>query len=265
MFSIPLLVALGFYAVSTVLYMLFLAGVSERIRPWARAMLVGGAVAHLAAIGYHHAWNRDPAITTPASLINLGVFCVVVAYLVFHLALRTSGAGGVVAPFAAVVLGTLLNNTGVRVPGMKAVAVLTPVHIAMSAIGFACFAVAFTAAILRLIAEARLRERYGRGWPRLPAVSTLDRAIFLALRVGFPFYTIGIILGVVWAYWERGAGLLVAEYLLGVGVWVLFAVLILAFVRSGWRGRKAAVLVIAGFMATLSIVLMYVFRRLNGP
>lgn len=262
MYSMPLVIALACYGCSTVLYMLFLAGASDRVRPWARAVLLAGAAAHLAAIAYHHAWHRDPPIVAPASLVNLGVFVVVAAYLVLHLALRTTGAGGIVAPFATVVLGTLLNNAGGQVPGMKAVAVLTPVHIATSVVGFLFFAAAFTAATLRLVADARLRERHGLGWPRMPPIATLDRFTFAALRLGFPFYTIGIVLGAVWAWWGSEAGPLLPEYVLGVGVWVLYAALILAFTRSGWRGRKAAVLVIVGFMATLSVVLMYAFRRL---
>lgn len=277
MYSMPLVTALALYGCSTVLYMLFLAGASERARPWARAVLLAGAAAHLAAIAYHHAWHRDPPILASASLINLGVFLVVAAYLVLHLALRTTGAGGIVAPFATVVLGTLLNNAGGRVPGMKAIAVLTPVHVATSAVGFLFFAAAFAAATLRLVADARLRERHGLGWPRMPPIASLDRFTFAALRLGFPFYTVGIILGAIWAWWGSEAGgdpsatpvgsppVHLPEYVLGVGVWVLYAALILAFTRSGWRGRKAAVLVIAGFMATLSVVLMYAFRRLAGP
>lgn len=262
MFSIPLVVALALYGVSTVLYMLFLAGVSERVRPWARAVLLAGAAAHLAAIGYHHAWHGAPPILAPASLVNLAVFVVVAGYLVLHLTLRTTGAGGVVTPFAAVVLGTLLNNAGGRVPGMKAVAILTPVHIVTSAVGFLFFAAAFAAATLRLFADLRLRERHGLGWPRMPPIASLDRFAFASLRLGFPFYTVGIILGAVWAWWGSEAGPLVPEYVLGVVVWVLYAALILAFTRSGWKGRKAAVLVIVGFMAVLSVVLMYAFRRL---
>ncbi len=261
MHSVPLVVALALYGASTVLYMLYLAGVSERIRPWARAVLMAGAAVHLAAIGYHHAWLRDPPILAPASLVNLAVFVVVAGYLILHLALRTTGAGGVVAPFATVVLGTLINNAGARVPGVKAIAVLTPVHIAMSAVGFLFFAAAFAAATLRVVADTRLRERRGLGWPRMPPIALLDRYAFAALRLGFPFYTVGIILGAVWAYWGSEAGPMVPEYLLGAGVWALYAALILASTRSGWRGRRAAVLVIVGFMATLSIVLMYAFRR----
>ncbi len=262
MFSMPLGIALALYGASTVLYMLYLAGVSGRIRPWARAVLLAGAALHLAAIVYHHAWHRDLPILASASLVNLGVFLVVGGYLVLHWTLRTTGAGGIVAPFATVVLGTLLNNAGGRVPGMKAVVVLTPVHIATSAIGVLFFAAAFVAATLRVIADARLRERHGLGWPRMPSIAFLDRFTFASLRLGFPFYTVGIILGAVWAWWGSEAGPLLPEYVLGVVVWVLYAALILAFTRSGWRGRKAAVLVIAGFMASLSVVLMYVFRRL---
>jgi ABC-type uncharacterized transport system permease subunit len=132
-----------------------------------------------------------------------------------------------------------------------------------SAIGFAGFCVAFLASLCMLVADLRLRQRWGLGWPRLPAIETLDRTSRLAVRAGFPFYTVGILLGAFWGWWEGEAGaLLTPEYLLGVCSWFLFAVLVYTWHRTGWRGRKAAVLVIVGFLGVSAVVLMYAMRRI---
>jgi len=243
--------------------MLFLAGVSGRLKKWARLALAGAAVVHLVAIGWHHVQGMAPEITAPQSLISIGVFCTVVAYLLLTRVVKTTGIGGILAPISVVILGTLINNEGVVQAHLEFVRYVTPLHIVTSTIGFLFFGVAFIAAVLRILADMRLRERGGIGRPRLPPISTLDRYALGSVRLGFPFYTAGIALGAVWAYWgSTSGGTITVEYILGIASWMLYAILVYMFSTTGWRGRKAAVLIIAGFMATGSIVLMYALRRL---
>jgi len=262
-YSVPLIVALCLYGVSTALYLIYLAGISNAVRPVARVTLAAAAAVHLLAIGYHHLGGLEPVITAPKSLINLAVFVGVAAYLVMTTLYRTTGiGGGILAPVSVVVLGTLINNAGVEVARMEFVRYVTPLHIAASALGFLFFGLAFLTAMARILADMRLKDRGGMGWPRLPPIASLDRYTFGFLRIGFPFYTLGLVLGAVWAYWG-GTGDLTPEYLLGVGVWLLYAVLIYVSIKTGWRGRKPAVFIGIGFLATLSIVLMYAMRRLG--
>lgn len=264
MYSVPLIVALCLYGASTALYLVYLAGLSNALRPFARFSLMGAALVHLGAIGFHHLGGLEPDITAPQSLINLSVFTVVVVYLATTAVIRTTGiGGGILAPMAVVVLGTLINNAGVQVARMEFIRWITPIHIITSAIGFLFFGLAFVAAMLRILADMRLKDRGGMGWPRLPSIARLDRYTFGTLRLGFPFYTLGIALGAVWAYWDAAGGGLMPEYLMGVGVWILYAALIYVSIRTGWRGRKAAVFISIGFLVTLSIVLMYAMRRMN--
>ncbi|NOZ00634.1 MAG: cytochrome c biogenesis protein CcsA [Deltaproteobacteria bacterium] len=265
MYSIPLTVALAMYGLSTVLYLLFFAGLSPGIRKWARLSLWIAAIVHLAAIGYHHVSGLKPHILAPQSLLNLAVFVTIVVFLVVTRKMKTTGIGGILAPIAVVVLGTLINNAGVQVARVEFVSYVTPIHIAASAVGFLFFGLAFCAAFLRILADMRLKDRGGMGWPRLPPIAKLDRYAYGALRIGFPFYTIGIVLGAVWAFWKGGGGGpgVSTEYLMGVGVWGLYATLIFLSAATGWKGRRAAVLIIVGFLATLSIVLMYMLRALE--
>ena len=265
MYSAPMLVALAAYGASTTFYMLFLAGLWKGALGWARRALFLAALGHLAAIGYHHLSGLPPGITSAPGLINLGVFLVVATAVVLNVTVNATGAGSILAPLATVVLGTLVNNAGVEmtVTHLRFVRFVTPVHIATSAIGFLCFGVAFAASALMILADFRLRDHRGMGWPRLPSIAALDEVAYAAVSIGFPFYTIGIVLGAVWAYWgsPEGGGALVPEYMLGVAVWALFAVLVYVFRTTGWRGRKAAALIMLGFLATIPIVLMYALRR----
>jgi ABC-type uncharacterized transport system permease subunit len=46
-----------------------------------------------------------------------------------------------------------------------------------------------------------------------------------------------------------------------VAVWALYAVLVAVFRATGWRGRRAAALIMVGFLATIPVVMMYAARR----
>lgn len=265
MHSVPMIVALAFYAVATLLYLLYLSGVRPSALSAAGPVLAVAALVHLGAIGWHHLGGLPPPITSPAGLLNLAVFVGVAAFLIAGLFRRMTLAGAFLAPVATMLVGTLVNNAGVPVtpPHLEFIRFVTPVHIVTAAIGFTCFGLAFLSSSLMLVVDHRMREKLGRGWPPLPPISTLERVSFTAVRIGFPFYTLGVVLGAVWAYWGRPDGALIPEYMLGVAVWLLYAVLVVLFVVSGWRGRKAAVLTMLGFVSTLPIVVMYALRRLG--
>jgi len=263
--SVPMMLALALYATSTVLFMVWLMGLKAGALRLARPVLLAAAAAHLWAIGWHHVNHLPPAITATSGLFNLGVFVLVAGYLVLSMFASLPAAGALVAPLGTVMLATLINH-GVRieqgaVPPMEFIRFVTPVHIACSAIGFVCFGVGFASAVLLLVADQRLRERRPGAWPRLPPISRLETVSTLAVRLGFPFYTMGLVLGAVWAYWGSPEGVLVPEYALGGAVWALYAVLVYLFITTGWQGRRAAVLTMLGFLATIPIVLMYGLRR----
>jgi len=44
----------------------------------------------------------------------------------------------------------------------------------------------------------------------------------------------------------------------------MFAVLLVARVTSGWRGRRAAILTLGGFVTSLTVLLIYFVRGLGS-
>lgn len=84
---------------------------------------------------------------------------------------------------------------------------------------------------------------------RLPAPEKLDRAIDLSLRFAFPFMTIGLVTGAVWAnetwgtYWSwdpKETWALIS--------WLVYASYLHARLIAGWRGRRTVALAVAGFL-----------------
>ena len=132
-----------------------------------------------------------------------------------------------------------------------------PVHIATAVLGEASFAVAGLVAAVYLVQERRLKQKkklpkIGSGLHKLPALELLDNVSVKLVLLGFPMMTIGLIAGAIYGkevsgqYWTWGLLNTVS-----VVVWILFALLLHFRMTIGWRGRKAAMLTLAGVTATV--------------
>jgi cytochrome c-type biogenesis protein CcsB len=122
---------------------------------------------------------------------------------------------------------------------------LLSVHVATAIVAYGSFTVAFAAAILYLA-----QPETGR-WG-LPKPAVLDEIGYRAIVVGFPFLTLVIVLGALWAdvAWGRYWGWDPKETA-SLVTWFIYGAYLHARVMRGWRGRKAAILLIVGFGATL--------------
>ncbi|HEX9044324.1 MAG TPA: c-type cytochrome biogenesis protein CcsB [Candidatus Limnocylindrales bacterium] len=130
------------------------------------------------------------------------------------------------------------------VPALQNNLLLT-VHVAVAIIAYGTFSVAFGAAVLHLVQPATGR----RGLPR---PELLDEISYRAVVIGFPFLTLVIVLGAVWAdvawgsYWSWDP-----KETASLVTWLIYGAYLHARVVRGWRGNKAALLLVLGFAATL--------------
>ena len=87
---------------------------------------------------------------------------------------------------------------------------------------------------------------------RLPSLQTLDDLNYLCLSLGFPFLTLGIITGSIWAeyawgsYWNWDP-----KETWSLVTWLIYAALLHGRLTIGWRGRRAAYFLIIGFAVVL--------------
>lgn len=124
--------------------------------------------------------------------------------------------------------------------------------------GCAAFAIAGAAGAVYLLTTWRLRSKaspIGPG-PRLGSLEQLERITFSAVTLGFALLTIGLVTGFVHIA-RQGAGRLGAHWFaapkvfLGVAVWVVYAIVLHAPITPRLRGRKVAMLSIAGCVLTV--------------
>jgi len=122
-------------------------------------------------------------------------------------------------------------------------------HIASVFMGEGLFIIAFLVGIMYLFQERAIKlKKLGAIYKRLPSLEVLDKVNHSSVLWGFPFLTIGIICGVVYAqatfgaYWQWDP-----KEVWTLVTWIAYAVLIHKRVLSGWHGRKAAILSIICF------------------
>ncbi len=174
-------------------------------------------------------------------------FGILGAYLWFERTYHQRILGLLALPVALALLGyaaTVPASIEPLVPALQNNLLLT-VHVATAIVAYGSFTVAFAAALLYLI------QPEGGRWG-LPKPEVLDEIGYRAIVIGFPFLTLTVVLGAVWAatawgtYWswdpKETASLL---------TWLIYGAYLHARVVRGWRGRKAAVLLLIGFGATL--------------
>jgi cytochrome c-type biogenesis protein CcsB len=87
---------------------------------------------------------------------------------------------------------------------------------------------------------------------RLPSLQTLDDMNYRLIKWGFPFLTLAIISGALWAesawgnYWNWDP-----REVWSLITWFIYASILHARMVAGWRGKRAAVLSIIGFLTIL--------------
>ncbi len=203
------------------------------------ALLIGQAVS---ADGFP--WG------TWAGALNLFVWLVVGAYLIWGCTPRYRLLGLAVMPVAAVLLALAWAGGGTAFTDSDGSGLVLAVHAGLMLAGFAGLTLAAGMAALYLWQERRLKRHERRVLRvRVPPLDALDRLAARTVLVSLALLTLGIAVGA--ATFERGdfdAAMAVTFAILGV-----YATLLLLR-HEGRRGRRAALLNLAGF-ALVTIVL----------
>jgi len=153
-----------------------------------------------------------------------------------------------VLPLAVVLLAAARIGGGTTVGGHSHYSnVFLVLHVGLVLAAFAGFTLAAALSALYLWQERRLK-RHETSILRLraPALSRLDEVAARTIAVALPALTLGIAVGIV-RLRDRGGGF---DALMAVTVltWAVYAGYLALRHLAGWRGRRAAYLVLAGFV-----------------
>jgi ABC-type uncharacterized transport system permease subunit len=180
-----------------------------------------------------------------AGALNLLSWLVVGAYLIWGCRPRYRLLGLAVMPLAVLLLALAYAGGGVGAGGDHP-GVLLGLHVAFMLGAFAGFTLAAGLAVLYLWHERRLKRREARILRlRLPALDTLERLSARATAVSLGVLTVGIAFGAA-KLADDGARIDVAMAAT-LGLWAVYAFLLLLRYGGRLRGYRAARALLAGF------------------
>ncbi len=247
------------FGVASVNYVVALYGKRETIARIGTWICIVAAVVSTAAIGvrwaesYKMGIGRIPVTNLYESLVFFA-WSVNLFYLLVEWKYRNRTLGAFVIPIA---FGTMLfaftNESSIQplVPALQSY--WLHAHVITCFVGYAAFAVSAGVAVMYLMKAKREERKVTGGVAALfPSTKILDDLIYKSIIWGFPFLTAGIITGAAWAnyawgtYWSWDP-----KETWSLIVWLVYAAFLHARVTRGWHGRRAAILSIVGFLATI--------------
>jgi cytochrome c-type biogenesis protein CcsB len=169
------------------------------------------------------------------------------AYVYFERKYHVRTIGLLILPIAAAFLLYALSMGATANPLVPALQnpPLLITHIVVAVIAYGAFSISFAAAALYLIQPEG-------GKAGLPKPALLDEMGYRAVIIGFPLMTLTVVIGGLWAekawgtYWswdpKETASLI---------TWLIYGAYLHARVARGWTGRRAAWLLVLGFVSVL--------------
>jgi ABC-type transport system involved in cytochrome c biogenesis permease subunit len=239
------------FTAAFVLYILsalvYLVAVFARKEKWAGkglALAAAGLILHTGALILRTVVSRHAPFTGMYESVSFLAWASALAVVVLDVKLRIHR----VAPWVMLIVVALVALASSPL-WSKDVTPLIPalqsywlwLHVSVTLLGEAFFAVAFVASLLYLLADGEEKKL------------KMDAVAYRAVAVGFPLFTLGgLIFGMVWAYraWGRYWGWDPKE-VWSLITWFVFALYLHTRIVMGWKGKRSAWIAIIGFLAAL--------------
>jgi len=243
-------VALCFELLATGGFIVFIVRQEKWIFRCSYWILITGFLFHTIFLAYRYYLLGAAPILDLKSALSFFAWSIICVYLIIQSRFKLMVLGSFVAPFAAflMIISSAMPWTEEPVKPLFKSLWLT-IHVGTVFIGDALLAIAFLAAIMYLIQEYQIKQkRLGAIYSRLPSLATLDRINYYSIVYGFPFLTVGMITGSVYAqyalgsYWQWDP-----KEVWSLISWLFYAALLHQRIAVGWQGRRAAIMAIVCF------------------
>lgn len=246
------------YLISALNYWIYLSSRRDSLLRLARIVVIGGFVFHTILLVILTIARKSLPFSTLYGMIILFSWTIILVYLIAEIKYRIPTLGSFIIPlaFLAICYAMLLprQNQLLR-PALQSI--WLGLHVLIAFLGNAAFVLTFGVGLMYIIQERQVKSKKpGTFYHRLPSLDILDNLNYTALSFGFPLQTVGIISGSIYEKYAHGvywSGSL--KEILSFVTWIIFGMLLAGRFFAGWRGRRAARVAVAGFVA---VVLTYI-------
>lgn len=246
------------YTVAATLFLLFVAKGSEKLEKFAGNTAFGGGIFALISLYFLLESPNHRAVSLAIGSMSFGTL--VLFLIAARIKRRIVGLGAFLLPVVLVFHLASGFSSGIAVVSGEFRSAVVPFHVAVNILGIVAFSLAAAAGLAYVIQEHALRSKKVVGaFERLPALHILDATGFYAVLIGFPLLTLGIATGTFWIGQELPTQTFTGARPFAFIAWMLFAQ-VLALRAIGWRGRRAALGTIFGFIFSIVVLVGYVLQ-----
>jgi cytochrome c-type biogenesis protein CcsB len=242
------------YLLATLAYLAYIILLREFVSKLGRIIVSLGFGIHTLALILRYLEGGYTPVTNLHESLSFFAWMIIGVLMIANIRYRIKVLGSFLTPIALILMLFAFALPKEIVPLAPVLrSFWHPFHVIFAFLGNAIFTLTFCSGIMYLLQEHQLKsKRIGAIAKRLPPLQVLDDLNYQSLTFGFPLLTLGIITGAIWAEyaWGRYWGWDPKETW-SLITWLLYAALLHQRLTVGWRGRKAAIMSIIGFMAIL--------------
>ena len=184
---------------------------------------------------------------------------IMILYMTIEWRIKSKIIGAFVVPIAFLIMAYASIAPGINnsieplIPALQSNWLTT--HVLTCFMGYAAFTVAFGCGLLYLWKDRKHDKvnEYDSGLARtLPSLDMLEVLIYQSTALGFIFLAMGIMTGSVWAHYAWGSyWSWDPKEIWSLITWLIYAIMLHARYVHGWRGKRMAIMAIAGFVSVL--------------
>ena len=248
------ILTVALYGCATAAYLACLVRTSPGLTRWATRILTFGFTAHLLSTIHLASKIKYLPLTNMQESLSFFSLAIVGGFIFFERKYKVTTLGSFVIPVALVMLITSSSlHAGARQ--------LHPIlqsnwfwfHAMLAFISYAAFTIAAGIDSMYLIQRRFLKTKhFGALFQKLPSLETMDEISYRCLTVGFPLLTAAIISGAIWSEQTMGSyWVWDPKQTWSLIIWFIYAALLHGRLTIGWRGKRAAILSILGFIVVL--------------
>ncbi|MGE4299899.1 MAG: inner membrane protein YpjD [Desulfovibrionaceae bacterium] len=252
-FELLQLVVILLYLSGSVIFFAGAFKLGDKAKKTANMLAMAGFCVHTLLLGMSLAQQPLPSLSSAFSMQLLSWALLLVYFLVWW-RLKLAFLAMTASPLALLLFALSLKATTHSELPKSLSGLFFGLHIGALFASIALLAMAFGAGVIFIHLEKKIKTKakISDFDKDLPALATIDKVNHVAVAIGFPLYTLGLVAGFVWATsafdrvfsWDP-------KEVVALVTWFVFAILFHQRTMLGWRGRKPAVMAVWVFAITI--------------
>src|SRR3954465_8913404 len=255
--NLTLYAALALYAAGTGGALATLFTREKRPQHIALRPMIAGFVAPTGWIGTICVRTGHPPLTNLPEAAGFMAWTIFAVELALFIRYRVHAASFFVYPLVLMLLTVSAGGHEPFLPTPAGISRRFSTHVFLTTTGVAGLLIGLAFGGLAWAQDRALKTKQrGALWDWIPSLNVCKTVSYRALSVGFSIYTLGILAGILWSY--RTSAELMDLRVKQVGAmvaWVLFAIVLQAYVNDTYRTRRTAIVGACAFVAIMVAIL----------